>query len=112
KLYLLAWMPREQALALLDALADEPHKGEEGILPIFGIDALPIFVRYLKHDRQSLWPFTPYCGTTDLALPMAQNFSRKKTLREDARSWLLEYPEHAIAGLLPAALGKACKDRD
>ncbi|MEZ7213176.1 DUF4132 domain-containing protein [Klebsiella spallanzanii] len=112
KLHLLTWMPREQALALLDALADEPHKGEEGILPIFGIDALPIFVRYLKHDRQSLWPFTPYCGTTDLALPMAQNFSRKKTLREDARSWLLEYPEHAIAGLLPAALGKACKDRD
>ncbi|HEI8762718.1 TPA: WGR and DUF4132 domain-containing protein [Klebsiella oxytoca] len=112
KLYLLAWMPREQALALLDALADEPHKGEEGILPIFGIDALPIFVRYLKHERQSLWPFTPYCGTTDLALPMAQNFSRKKTLREDARNWLLEYPEHAIAGLLPAALGKACKDRD
>lgn len=112
KLHLLAWMPREQALALLDALADEPHKGEEGILPIFGIDALPIFVRYLKHDRQSLWPFTPYCGTTDLALPMAQNFSRKKTLREDARSWLLEYPEHTIAGLLPAALGKACKDRD
>ncbi|CTV28811.1 WGR domain-containing protein [Escherichia coli] len=41
-----------------------------------------------------------------------QPFNKLKTLRENARSWLLKYPEHALTGLLPAALGKAGEAQD
>ncbi len=45
-----------------------------------------------------------------LLLPVL--FNKLKTLRENARSWLLKYPEHALTGLLPAALGKAGEAQD
>ncbi|SQD04938.1 WGR domain-containing protein [Escherichia coli] len=47
-----------------------------------------------------------------LAPAVARAFNKLKTLRENARSWLLKYPEHALTGLLPAALGKAGEAQD
>ena len=49
---------------------------------------------------------------SELAPAVARAFNKLKTLRENARSWLLKYPEHALTGLLPAALGKAGEAQD
>lgn len=53
-----------------------------------------------------------YFAATELAPAVARAFNKLKTLRQDASSWLLKYLEHAITGLLPAALGKASEAQD
>lgn len=109
----LCFQPGEQAIALLNQIVNEPdYSGEAAILTIFGDAAVPAFMICLNRNRHALWPFAYYCGASELALPMAQHFSRKKMQRAEAQSWLLKYPEHAIAGLLPVALGKTKNDRD
>ncbi|HCS3535691.1 TPA: MolR family transcriptional regulator, partial [Shigella flexneri] len=47
-----------------------------------------------------------------LAPLIARAFNKLKTLRENARTWLLKYPEHAITGLLASALDKAGEAQD
>ena len=61
---------------------------------------------------QESLPVALSVGSTDLAPLVSRAFSKLKTLRAEARNWLLKYPEHAIAGLLPAALGKAGEAQD
>lgn len=64
-------------------------------------------VNSLARYPQEALPITNYFAASELAPAVARAFNKLKTLRQDARSWLLKYPEHAITGLLPAALGKA-----
>ncbi len=51
-------------------------------------------------------------GAAELAMPAARAFAKLKTLRAEGREWLLKYPEHAAAGLIAPALGKAGEARD
>ena len=50
-------------------------------------------------------------GSADMATAAAAAFGSKSGARAGQR-WLLAFPEHAAAGLIPAALGKAGKARD
>lgn len=108
----LCYLPGEQAISLLNQIINETdYYGESEILTIFGPAAVPAFLTCLNRDPRRLWHFTASCGTSELALPMAR-LLRKKTQHAESRDWLLKYPEHAAAGLLPVALGKTKKDRE
>ncbi|NOU33341.1 MAG: DUF4132 domain-containing protein, partial [Polyangiaceae bacterium] len=50
-------------------------------------------------------------ASSRLALPMADAFARMKKVGPIARGWLLRFPEHAAAGLVPLALGRDKKAR-
>lgn len=69
-------------------------------------------VNSLARYPQEALPITNYFAASELAPAVARAFNKLKTLRENARSWLLKYPEHALTGLLPAALGKAGEAQD
>ncbi|PMC12650.1 hypothetical protein CJ207_21385, partial [Klebsiella aerogenes] len=57
-------------------------------------------------------PLAQWFGASELAPAIARAFSKLKNVRDEARLWLLAYPQHAITGLLPAAFGKAGEARD
>lgn len=111
-LFILPALPREKGLSLWNALCTEPHTGVAPVMAHFGLDGLPGFINSVGRQPQESLPVALSVGSTDLAPLVSRAFSKLKTLRAEARNWLLKYPEHAIAGLLPAALGKAGEAQD
>lgn len=86
----------------------------------FGYDSTSTLMRALERHGLALLPFlvarselgavvpvVAPLASTRLAPRMAEAFATRKSVRADARAWLLRHPEHATAGLLPAALGVA-----
>jgi len=76
------------------------------VLAQLGLPALPglialVHARPLEHTR-----LARHFGAVELALPMANAFSRFKKLHDLGRGWLLAFPEHAACGLIAPALGK------
>ncbi|MTD25776.1 DUF4132 domain-containing protein [Erwinia sorbitola] len=111
-LYILPQLPREKALGLWNVLSSEHHTGIAPVMSHFGLDALPGFINSVARQPQEALPVAIAVGSTDLAQLIGRAYSKLKTLREDARRWLLKYPQHAVAGLLPVAFGKAGEARD
>ncbi|EFH3861212.1 WGR and DUF4132 domain-containing protein [Escherichia coli] len=68
-----------------------------------GVAALPRFAPYAASD---------YCADVLRHINHPFALTLLIRVRENARSWLLKYPEHALTGLLPAALGKAGEAQD
>lgn len=68
------------------------------------LSSLPFYERLLREEPAvALGVIGPF-GASQLALPVAEALREKKSLRGVARAWLLRHPEHAVAGLLAAAL--------
>lgn len=111
-LYILPGLPREKGLSLWNALSKEHHTGIALVMAHFGLDGLPGFINSVGRQPQEALPVALCVGSTDLAPLVSRAFSRLKTLRAEARNWLLKYPEHASAGLLPIAFGKAGEAQD
>lgn len=111
-LYILPGLPREKGLSLWNALSKEHHTGIALVMAHFGLDGLPGFINSVYRQPQEALPVALCVGSTDLAPLVSRAFSRLKTLRAEARNWLLKYPEHASAGLLPIAFGKAGEAQD
>ncbi|WP_152065196.1 methionine--tRNA ligase subunit beta [Escherichia coli] len=107
QLGILTTLPLEKAVKAWNALTLSPHTDTEYAMLHFGLKGLPGLVNSLARYPQEALPITNYFAASELAPAVARAFNKLKTLRQDARSWLLKYPEHAITGLLPAALGKA-----
>lgn len=68
-------------------------------------------VNSLARYPQEALPITNYFAASELAPAVARAFNKLKTLRQDART-AAEIPEHAITGLLSAALGKTGEAQD
>ncbi|MCH0694977.1 WGR and DUF4132 domain-containing protein [Escherichia coli] len=112
KLYMLAALPAEKAVQVWNILSKEPHVGVEYVMTHLQLTGFPGFIHSFSRYPQDALPVAQYFATTELAPFIARAFNKLKTLRQDARTWLLKYPEHAITGLLPAALGKAGEAQD
>ena len=112
QLGILTTLPLEKAVKAWNALTLSPHTDTEYAMLHFGLKGLPGLVNSLARYPQEALPITNYFAASELAPAVARAFNKLKTLRQDARSWLLKYPEHAITGLLPAALGKAGEAQD
>ncbi|WP_434662449.1 DUF4132 domain-containing protein [Klebsiella sp. MISC125] len=111
QLHILPGLPEETALSLWNALAHEPHLGEKQVMAHFSINAIHGLTASLSRYTQNMG-LALYFGGTPLAPQIAHIFCNSKTCRTEAREWLLKYPEHAITGLQPAALGKAGEAQD
>ncbi|HYO64467.1 MAG TPA: DUF4132 domain-containing protein [Archangium sp.] len=104
-------------LALLHLAHFEPnHWGDEAWLPSIaanlGLAALPALLRNVAaKGGESFHLLLPF-GVSRLAPQVAEAFASSKKARPHARAWLLRHPEHALAGLLPVALGKTGKAKD
>jgi predicted DNA-binding WGR domain protein len=101
-------------LALEHIANFEPDNwGDETWMPAMaahlGAGALPALLLLVNakggESYRLLLPF----GASRLAPQVAEAFANSKKARPHARAWLLRHPEHAAAGLLPAALGKQGK---
>ncbi len=112
KLYMLASLPAERAAQAWNTLSKEPHTGAEYVMSYLRLAGLPGFVNALSRYPQENLSVAIWFAASELAPVVARAFNKLKSLREVAREWLLTYPEHAITGLLPAALGKAGEAQD
>ncbi|HAY5551267.1 DUF4132 domain-containing protein [Escherichia ruysiae] len=109
---ILTTLPMEKAVKAWNALTQSPHTDTEYVMLHLGLMGLPGLVNSITRYPQEAMPITNYFAASELAPAVARAFNKLKTLRQDARTWLLKYPEHAITGLLPAALGKAGEAQD
>ncbi|HFJ7017251.1 TPA: WGR and DUF4132 domain-containing protein [Escherichia coli] len=112
QLYMLAALPIEKTAQAWNVLSKEPHVGVEFVMTHLQLTGLQGFIHSFSRYPQEALPVAQYFAAIELAPLIARAFNKLKTLRQDARSWLLKYPEHAITGLLPAALGKAGEAQD
>ncbi|HEI2560042.1 TPA: WGR and DUF4132 domain-containing protein [Escherichia coli] len=112
QLYMLAALPIEKTAQAWNVLSKEPHVGVEFVMTHLQLAGLQGFIHSFSRYPQEALPVAQYFAAIELAPLIARAFNKLKTLRQDARSWLLKYPEHAITGLLPSALGKAGEAQD
>ena len=112
QLGILPALPHDKAIELWNALSSEDHYGTDIVMYYFGLEALPGFVNSLSRQPQQEIATAQKIAATELAPWMARAFNKLKTMRDDAKDWLLKYPEHAITGLIPAALGNKGEIQD
>lgn len=112
QLYMLAALPIEKTAQAWNVLSKEPHVGVEFVMTHLQLAGLQGFIHSFSRYPQEALPVAQYFAAIELAPLIARAFNKLKTLRQDARIWLLKYPEHAITGLLPAALGKTGEAQD
>lgn len=98
-------LPDAAALAFWNAIGSHyPEPLALGYLARFGVAAAPGLLNALRNGQDE-HDATQHIGATEIAPFMAQMLARKPSKRAVASRWLLRFPEHAAAGLLPAALG-------
>lgn len=111
-LYVLRGLPRDKAIEAWTALAGEVSTGSDVIMYHFGLDALEGFIKSFGRAPQENMTTAMNIGAAELAPRMARAFNKLKTVREEAKQWILTYPEHTITGVLPDALGSKGEARD
>ncbi|QBC45926.1 DUF4132 domain-containing protein [Iodobacter fluviatilis] len=111
--YALPLLSDEQALWLWNEytpyrLTDTPYP-----MAVYGLRALPGLLKRVTQPNSALLPVTLYLGALELAAIMARKYRGKvKSQRELGQQWLLNFPEHSITALLPAALGTQSEAQD
>ena len=108
----LPFLPMQKAIKLWEFLSKEPHTAIKPVMLYLRLAGMSGFLHSFSRYPQEGFAVANYFAATELAPAVARAFNKLKTLRQDASSWLLKYPEHAITGLLPAALGKTDEAQD
>lgn len=108
----LPFLPMQKAIKLWEFLSKEPHTAIKPVMLYLRLAGMSGFLHSFSRYPQEGFAVANYFAATELAPAVARAFNKLKTLRQDASSWLLKYPEHAITGLQPAALGKASEAQD
>ncbi|EHX2160337.1 DUF4132 domain-containing protein [Escherichia coli] len=108
----LPFLPMQKAIKLWEFLSKEPHTAIKPVMLYLRLAGMSGFLLSFSRYPQEGFAVANYFAATELAPAVARAFNKLKTLRQDARIWLLKYPEHAITGLLPAALGKTGEAQD
>ena len=101
-------LPQAMALPFWNAVAAELDQPDESVwLSQQGLAALPGLVALAARRPADTLQIAQRFGSAELALPVVRAAFRSKKSAQAGRDWLLRWPEHAAAGLLPVALGKA-----
>ncbi|MCP2164022.1 WGR and DUF4132 domain-containing protein [Goodfellowiella coeruleoviolacea] len=78
----------------------------------YGLDALGPAMHVARHDpRQGATVLLMPFASTEIALLMADWFTRLKSVRQAALAWFHRHPEVAARGLVPTAVGSPGKQR-
>lgn len=106
------YLSDEMALSIWDHCSTVGCINEQYILARFGNLALSGLIKLLNTkvaDKSYLWPkvLSPH-----LAPIVAKAFSKLKSVRRNARAWLLNNPKLSIVGLIPDAVGKIQEARN
>ncbi len=110
--FYLALLPKDLALAVWPTFATIDDSPGDFCMAYFGLNGLDGLLAAVEHHSENGIKLAQHFGWTVLAPIITQAYIKIKTARTNARNWLLKFPEHAITGLLPAALGKAGTARD
>lgn len=106
-------LPAGMAVPFWNAVAGETESGSiSRMVASHGLAVLPALLTMVRAKPGDCLADALHVGAVELALPAARAFAKLKTVKETGRQWLLQYPEHAAAGLLPAAFGKPGELRD
>ena len=107
-------LPDDLGLALWNARAGAVSYtyNLEEVLAHWGLAALPGFLRILRANPNSQFDEAMHWGSVEIAPIAARAAFKLKTLKKAGQRWLLRWPEHAMAGLIAPALGKAGEARD
>jgi hypothetical protein len=109
----LAVLPGDLGVEIWTALASKagietvPH-----LLSKFGLRAVPGFEELLARRTTDAMPLARCFGSVGMAAHVARAAVRLKKQQEEARQWLLRFPDHAICGLIAPAVGKAGEDKE
>ncbi|WP_157313935.1 DUF4132 domain-containing protein [Chitinibacter sp. GC72] len=110
--YCLLLLPEGIAQAVWPTLAAYDYFTDYFFMAKVGLKGLQGLLVAVERRTESGIAIAQHFGWAALAPAIAQAYLKQKTVRTNARNWLLKFPEHAITGLLPAALGKAGTARD
>uniref|UniRef100_UPI00198120A8 DUF4132 domain-containing protein n=1 Tax=Burkholderia sp. Ac-20379 TaxID=2703900 RepID=UPI00198120A8 len=106
-------MPKAMGTDVWNAIAGEVETRSTGrAMACFGLPALPGLLSVVRSAPAENFDEALHYGAVELAPFAARAFAKLKKLREQGREWLLAFPEHAAAGLIAPALGKAGEARD
>ncbi|MGJ7488655.1 hypothetical protein ACSFA2_25575, partial [Variovorax sp. LT2P21] len=106
-------LPAAVGVPFWNAIAGETESDSIGMmLATHGLAVLPGLVAMVRSKPTDNLSYALNYGAAELAIPAARAFAKLKTLRAEGREWLLKYPEHAAAGLIAPALGRAGEARD
>jgi hypothetical protein len=86
---------------LLDASLDDL----EYVLSRFELRAVPFLLSFAEFQPGKVIEVLVHAGTARVAPLMAEAHFRMKKAGAAARKWLVTFPEHAAAGLIPLAIG-------
>jgi len=89
----------------------EPWQGLSSILARFELEALPALIRYGEVNLGAAVEVLKLVESPRAAGLMALAMLGLKH-RKSARQWLQRYPRAALLGLVPLAVGPACKSRE
>jgi hypothetical protein len=78
----------------------------------FGVDALPPILRLARKQPASSGPLLMPFACSEVVPLVTDWLTRVKTARVTATAWLNRHPDVAARALIPAAVGKAGRDRD
>ncbi|WP_157313934.1 WGR and DUF4132 domain-containing protein [Chitinibacter sp. GC72] len=108
----LTLLPEAMALQVWPSFAVDDSYRCSFFMATYGLKALDGLLACVQQRPAAEIPLAMHYGWSALAPAIARAYVKLKTARASAREWLLAYPEHAITGLLPNALGKAGEARD
>ena len=95
---------------VLRELKRDPYVDPSVALAWCGVDAVPYLDPMNSPYFADILPAFVRVQSPRFAPAMARGLAYK-SVREHARRWLVRYPEEAVAGLLPDALGSSAKER-
>ncbi|OMG73265.1 WGR and DUF4132 domain-containing protein [Burkholderia ubonensis] len=109
----LTLLPAGVAVDIWNAVAGEYSTGSvDMLMATFGLPALPGLIATVRNKPTENFHYALNYGAVECAPIAARAFAKLKTLRDDGRTWLLKFPEHAASGLIAPALGKPGEARD
>jgi len=112
-LYYLPFLPESMVNDVWGGLCGETTSYGVGyLLSKLGMRSLPGLEAMMARRPSDVVPYARCLGSVGLAAPIARAATKLKKVQEEARQWLLRFPEHAICGLVSPAVGKAGEDRE
>lgn len=105
-------LPDEIAVSIWNQYSQFGYEGTDYMLTRHGTNALPGLVRLLDTSPAKNIAYASKLVSSECALPIAKMFNSNKPIRQKAAKWLLDFQEHAITALIPAALGPKGKVRE
>lgn len=106
------YLSDEMALSIWTNCSTLECTNVQYILARFGNLALPGLIAFLNTkvaDNAYLWPKVM---SPNLAPIVAKAFCKLKSVKSNARAWLLDNPKLSVIGLIPDAIGKAQEARN